>query len=411
MKKTLTLVLCLVMALVTAIPALADVVEVSYWTPFTGGDGDTMQAMVDQFNAENPDVHVNHNPMVQADLYEKLPLAVQTGNEIPDVCIVHISHVDEMVDSGVLTDMTYAVENGVDLANYPQWMLDAVTDDEVVYAIPYDLHGTIAYANLDLLEKYGMTAIVDDRAVTFEEVAQLGEAIKAAGDTDVYATSLYKAEWLYLRLYQEKAGKSWLNEAGDLEIDNAIFTEVVNDLRGLIEKGYVIPEDQSDKNLFLGDKLCLYSGGTWTKNTVQSAGKNFIEVIPVGYGAETSLFTTSSHQFAQPANDDRDEATDLAVAKFVTWMGEHSDIWAEKAGQMAVHSKVINSEAAANLPQAFIVSEEYGDRAMLFNYYYITLLENALTRIGLNPLYDFTVDASSVGTGLVNEVNDAIAQK
>lgn len=411
MKKTLALVLCLIMAISVAANALADTVEISYWTPFTGGDGDTMQEMVDRFNAENPDIHVTHSPMVQEDLYEKLPLAVQTGNEVPDVCIVHISHVPEMVDSGVLTDVTCLTENGVDLANYPQWMVDAVTLDDLVYAVPFDLHGAICYANLDLLDKYGMTSIVDDRAITFEEVAQLGEAIKAAGDTDVYATSLYKAQWLYLHLYQEKSGKSWLNAEGQLDIDNEIFTQVVEDLRGLVEKGYVIPKDQSDKSLFLGDKLCLFLGGTWTKNTVQSAGKNFIEVIPVGYGAKTSLFTTSSHQFAQPVNDERTEETDLAVAKFVNWMGEHSDIWAEKAGQMAVHTKVINSEAAANLPQAFIVSEEYGHRAMLFNYYHIGLLETALNRIGLTPLYDSTVDASSVGLDLVKEINDAIAQK
>ena len=411
MKKTLALVLCLIMAISVAANALADAVEISYWTPFTGGDGDTMQEMVDRFNAENPDIHVTHSPMVQEDLYEKLPLAVQTGNEVPDVCIVHISHVPEMVDSGVLTDVTCLTENGVDLANYPQWMVDAVTLDDLVYAVPFDLHGAICYANLDLLDKYGMTSIVDDRAITFEEVAQLGEAIKAAGDTDVYAASLYKAQWLYLHLYQEKSGKSWLNAEGQLDIDNEIFTQVVEDLRGLVEKGYVIPKDQSDKSLFLGDKLCLFLGGTWTKNTVQSAGKNFIEVIPVGYGAKTSLFTTSSHQFAQPVNDERTEETDLAVAKFVNWMGEHSDIWAEKAGQMAVHTKVINSEAAAKLPQAFIVSEEYGHRAMLFNYYHIGLLETALSRIGLTPLYDSTVDASSVGLALVKEINDAIAQK
>lgn len=120
MKKILALVLCLIMAISVAASALADTVEISYWTPFTGGDGDTMQAMVDQFNAENPDIHVTHSPMVQEDLYEKLPLAVQTGNEVPDVCIVHISHVPEMVDSGVLTDVTFLTENGVDLANYPQ---------------------------------------------------------------------------------------------------------------------------------------------------------------------------------------------------------------------------------------------------------------------------------------------------
>lgn len=412
MKKMLALALSLLMVVgLFTTSALAEPITLEYWTVFTGGDGDTMQSMVDLFNSEHPDIQVNHSPMAQADLYEKLPLAVQTGSGVPDVIICHISHIAQLTDDGFLTDVSYLTENGVDMTNYPEWMVDEVTIDELPYGVPFDLHGAVTCVNLELLNKYGMNSIIDDRAITFDEVLALKDAIDAAGDTDVYAANYYVAKWLYLRLYQEKAGKSWLNEAGELDIDLDIFTEVVEDLRSLNEKGAIRPVDENDKSLFLGGRLVLYTCGTWSKNTIQSGGIDFIEVIPMGYTGETTMFATSSHMFAQPVDDDRTEEEDKAVATFVDWMGEHSNIWAEVAGQMAVHSKVFESEEAKNLPQYFIVSEEYGDRAMMLNYYYMELLENALDRVGLSPLYDSSVDAASVGAGIVQEINDALAQK
>ena len=412
MKKLLALVLSLLVVIGLFVPsAFAEPITLEYWTVFTGGDGDTMQAMVDLFNSEHPDIKINHSPMPQADLYEKLPLAVQTGSGVPDVIICHIGHIAELVDTGILTDVAYLTENGVDMSNYPEWMVEEATIEELPYGVPFDLHGVVTIVNLDLLEKYGMMSIIDDRALTFEEVLAVKDAIDASGDTGVYAANYYAAKWLYLRLYQEKAGKSWLNEAGELDIDLDIFTQVVEDLRSMAEKGAMLPKEESDKTLFLGGRLVMYSGGTWNKNTFQKSGINFIEVIPMGYTGETTLFTTSAHFFAQPVDDDRTEEEDKAVAEFVNWMGEHSDIWAEVAGQMAVHAKVFKSEEAKNLPQYFIVSEEYGDRAMMLNYYYIDLLEKAFDRIGLNPLYDSSIDAASVGAGLVQEINDALAQK
>ena len=90
MKKVLSLALALMMVLSLAAVAHAEPIEITYWSVFTGADGATMQAMVDAFNASQDEVHVTHTPMTADDLYQKIPLTVQTGTGIPSVCIVHI---------------------------------------------------------------------------------------------------------------------------------------------------------------------------------------------------------------------------------------------------------------------------------------------------------------------------------
>ena len=100
MKKTLALVLSMVM-LLTAATAMA-ATEINYWSVFTGGDGAVMQGMVDAFNASQDEVIVNHTPMTADDLYQKVPLAVQTGSGIPDVCVVHIERIPNFVNQELL---------------------------------------------------------------------------------------------------------------------------------------------------------------------------------------------------------------------------------------------------------------------------------------------------------------------
>ena len=109
MKKTLALVLSLAMLLAASTAMAA--VEIDYWSVFTGGDGATMQGMVDAFNASQDEVHVNHTPMTADDLYQKIPMTVQTGSGVPDVAVVHI----ERIPNFVTNEMLYAYD--MDLIN------------------------------------------------------------------------------------------------------------------------------------------------------------------------------------------------------------------------------------------------------------------------------------------------------
>lgn len=413
MKKIIALLLTLtLLAVLFIVPAsAADTVTIEFWTVLTGGDGDTMQSMVDLFNQSQTEVHVNHTPMLASDMYEKVELAVQTQSEVPDVCLGHFNHIPQMVDNGTLTDLSALTENGIDTANYPDWLIKADTINGLLYGIPFDVHGVVAWANLDLLKKYGLSGIVDDRCLTFDEIAQCGEAIKAAGDAgSVYVCNYYQALYLYLRLYEEKGGV-WLDENGAFTLDNDIFTQVIKDLRAINEAGYTVPVDAAEKNLFINGQSVFYTGGTWAKSWIQALSMNYMELIPMSYSGDTGLISCNSHQFIQPVNDERTAEEDQAVAKFVQWMGENSNIWAEKAGQVAVHSSVTNSEGFKSLPQAFIVSDEFAGHTQLLDYYYSSLLESAMAHVGLNPIYDTTIDPSSVGPGIVKEINDAIAQK
>lgn len=72
-----------------------------------------MQGMVDAFNASQSDVKVNHTPMTADDLYQKLPLAVQTAQGVPDVAIVHIERIPMFVKQEMIWPLDTLLENGI----------------------------------------------------------------------------------------------------------------------------------------------------------------------------------------------------------------------------------------------------------------------------------------------------------
>ena len=74
MKKSLALILSVLMVLALMPMAHAEPIEIDYWSVFTGADGATMQGMVDAFNASQDEVHVTHTPMTADDLYQKIPM-------------------------------------------------------------------------------------------------------------------------------------------------------------------------------------------------------------------------------------------------------------------------------------------------------------------------------------------------
>ena len=132
--------------------------DLSFWSLFTGGDGEWFGQIVDDYNATSPTNPVECITLVWDDYYTKLQTAVATGNG-PDTGVSHVSKLYELEETGVVEPLNdYLDELGVDLGElYEQASVDSVTFDGDIYAIPLDTHCEVMYYNLDLLEQAGVS--------------------------------------------------------------------------------------------------------------------------------------------------------------------------------------------------------------------------------------------------------------
>lgn len=410
MKKMLALVLALVFVLSLSSVAVAEEpITIQFWTVFTGDDGATMQSLVDQFNEEYAgQINVVHSPL--ADPYTNLSLAVQSGTDIPDIMIGHVERVPKMVEDGLLVDVEFLTEGDVDFANYPDYVLERTNIDGYQYGIPWDFNAPVCYVNLDLIEKYGLESLLEDRMVTFDEIKQAGEAIAAAGESEtVKAINYYGGFNSYVARYEE-LGQVELIQDGNLVIDPEVWGGVISTFREMYTLGYMVNREDDASAMFLGGNLVFYEAGTWTNATLmQVEGLNYDCIMMPVFSAETALCRAGTHTWMQPENEDRTEETDLAVATFVNWMGANSLPWATEAGQVPLYKAVTETEEFKACKQTFLADAGISENIKIFQYYYWSTFTSAVDHAGADAIYDESIDVNSVGAAIQQEVDDAIA--
>ena len=91
MKRLFVVVLLLLLVALPAQPVAAEIV-VNFWNNFSGGDGEFMSAMVQNFNETHPDIRVEVSGVTWDDYYNRLLTSIAGGIR-PDVAIMHTTHV------------------------------------------------------------------------------------------------------------------------------------------------------------------------------------------------------------------------------------------------------------------------------------------------------------------------------
>ena len=408
MKKTLALVLSLVL-LLTAATAMA-ATEINYWSVFTGGDGAVMQGMVDAFNASQDEVIVNHTPMTADDLYQKIPLTVQTGTGIPDVCVVHIERIPNFVNQDLLYsyDLDLVAEAGIKQENYNQaaWVKSTIDDEQ--YGIPLDVHGYITYINKDLFDKYGLNEILADGYITFDEVKWAGDKAKEQGFTG----KTFDLGWMRAQMlgyYAQLAEGHKLTDDGVAPaLDKEAMKKAMETMKELWEQGYTSEKNIDYSSMFYGGEMLIWSEGIWMKAAVVDAGVNFEMYPAVCYSPETCKSWMSSHNFVQFADEERTEEEDLAVAKFIDFMGNNSLVWAKDAGQVPAHVSLNEVAEFASMPQAFLADPAREDELAIYYYLHWGLFDTAFSRVGWD-FVDGTISIDAAIEQIEKEVADAIA--
>lgn len=406
MKKILALTLTLIMVLALAPQALAAPVEIEYWSVFTGADGATMQAMVDAFNASQDEVKVNHTPMTADDLYQKVPMAVQTGSGVPDVTIVHIERIPMFVKQEMIYPLDFLLENGIKKENYIPSAWDRTDIDGHHYGVPLDVHSYVTYFNKDLFEKYDLNEFVEDGYLTFDEIRALGDKARAGGfEGTIFTLGWQRAQML--SYYAQLSGE--LSEDGvNPSFNNEAMKKTYETIKALHDDGYTSKKGDDTLQLFHSGEALVWPEGIWMKAGVVDAGINYGMLPAVCFTPETCKSWTSSHNFVQFADEERTEEEDIAVAKFINYMGENSLTWARDGGQVPAHVSINDVPEFKDLAQAFLADPARGDELFIYYYLYWGLFDAAFSRNGFEPVFG-TMTIEDALNQAEQEVIDGIA--
>ena len=144
------------------------------------------------------------------------------------------------------------------------------------------------------------------------------------------------------------------------------------------------------------------------KAAAVDAGINFEMYPAVCFDPANAKSWMSSHNFVQFADEERTEEEDLAVAKFVNFMGENSLVWAKDAGQVPAHVSLNEVAEFASMPQAFLADPAREDELAIYYYLHWGLFDTAISRVGWD-FVDGTISIDAAIEQIEKEVADAIA--
>lgn len=222
-----------------------------------------LQACVDAFNEEYPNVTVTLEPSTWDDYWMKLEAAA-TGGSAPDVFWMNGPNIAKYAKGGVLMPATDMIaEYGLDTANYPEGLINLYNIDGVQYALPKDFDTIGLWYNKELFDAAGLEYPTDDW--TWEDLEEAAAALTKDG---VYGiTTGMESQSGYYNYMCANGGFIISDDKKTSGFDDPASIEGLEKWISMIEKGYsptqASLEETNSSEQMLNGQVAMSTQGSW----------------------------------------------------------------------------------------------------------------------------------------------------
>lgn len=257
-----------------------------------GNEGAVLRGLLDQFEANNPDIKVELDTVAYNVILEQIPQQVQAG-EAPDL----LRLTNFLGLRGFYLDITPHLADAMAYESYfPAGVLNAfrLEDETGLFGLPLQTTVSGLYANATLFEQAGVELpTTEDGWDAWVEAAQ---AVAEATETP-YALAFDRAGHRFAGPAISE-GSSFVNEDGTLTIDQPGFRVMAERLKAWHDNG-VVPVEvwlgaggsyAPAADYFINGQAVLYMAGSWQINNFANNIADNFDWVAVGNltGAETS---------------------------------------------------------------------------------------------------------------------------
>ncbi len=329
MKKFFALAMALMMLVSISAVAFADDVnydvteptKVVFW--HTLNDEDDV-VVLDRIVKEFNDAHelITVEPIYQAsynEINKNLAAANVSGVDVPGCAFINVPRLKAYADSSVIENLDPYIEHyGIDMSDYVQGFLDAMTVNDHLVALPVMQSGQVAYYNADLLKSLNITF-----PATWEEMpAYLETVYKATGKT-VITLPQWDNAYFYPIYSNLNAHMITTNAEGQevTGLDNEEALAVTKQLREWTDNGWIdwANDSSSCRAAFTeGDSAGIMLYTTANYNNLQNKA-----AFTVGIAVPPAMSTGKNNQlvaggtFILPSNNTQQVRN--AAFQFMTW--------------------------------------------------------------------------------------------
>lgn len=349
-----------------------DPIQISFWTPFSGGDISFMNELVQRYNQENTDhIVVTMKNNKSDDYYTKLSTAIVT-EEAPDVAIIHASMFAQYIPADFIQNInTVASQAGVNWQDFNPSILARTMMQTNHYAIPLDTHFSVLYYNKKWLAKAGLyrdgqvqIQPGEKGFVDFLQTLQkhIPQDVAPLAVPNVRIDSL----WLWWSLYAqiEGGGQLYTADGQRAAVDMPAAKRSLELVTSLYEQQLIPPNINDASNEFAQGKAAMLFLGVWSIGSFEKVPDLDFGVMPFPQIYDHAGSWGDAHTLAFPTHHEQDPEKVLAAVKFAHWLAKHGAVWGEAGHVPAVQSEAL-SQAYLSLP----LRKEYVDEANHVEYF------------------------------------------
>lgn len=276
MSKRITslVVLIATVLMIGIVPTLGqDATEVVFACYQDGSECEVLENLIEDFEAENPDIDVVINDMGYTAIDEQLPIQVEAGQG-PDIARV----TNFAIYKDFYLDLTeFLSEETVDYwtANFPAPILEAMSPDGMgggLSGFPDQFSVTGPYVNLTLFEQAGVDLPDFDTATWEDWTAATAEVSAALSDNDftVYAIAIDRTGHRFAGPAMTM-GATLFDEDGMFSVDSEGF-RMMAELLNRWHEEELIPADvwlgagdsyAAANGYFVNGQVVMYMAGSW----------------------------------------------------------------------------------------------------------------------------------------------------
>jgi multiple sugar transport system substrate-binding protein len=322
----------------TATPIPEGPLELTFWNYWDGKNGEAIQALVDQYNQENPQVKITNVFIGWGELLPKLQTAA-AGGEGPDVAAVDLVWMPKMAETGALTQLSdYIEQSGVDLTDFYTFQLNVDRYGDTYYGLPVSTNNLELFYNIDLFKAAGLDPSAppttwDELATMAEQCANPAEGISGM---ELYTEPGEGLTWQF-QVYLWQAGGEFLTaDLSQAAFNTAAGEKALQYWVDLIQG----PAPLASWGLFGQGKSCMVMDGSWMVGI-------WAETAPFEWGTARMPYPTDGKPATNMGGEHliilkSDDAKQKAAWDFVNWLTstETQIQWDEETGFMPIRDSV-----------------------------------------------------------------------
>jgi len=317
----------------------------------------TAKTLVDQFNKENPGIHVKYQSTPWNNWYQTFSTAIASGTA-PDISTGAGYQAFQFAKMGAILPIDDVIQNDtVDVNDFYQGSIDAMKYDGHYYALPWGDDIRVIYYRKDLFEKAGITNLPK----TWDELRAAAKKLSGNGTYGMVMPNDTGGSHYPLSLMINNGGGLFTQD-GKPDFTNPRNVEAINFLLDLQKDGSLNPAGagmqgaDAQKSFAQGKAAILIDGPGLKEGLPELKDKIGILAPLTGPHGDKGTINWINNIMIYKQSKHPEEAK-----KFLAWWSKHEKLlWTEgHAGQLPIRKSFQADPYIQNNPDVKFIIDNY----------------------------------------------------